>query len=84
MRRSVSPAAASAGTASIVRSRSSEPSSRFTSRQRAGDLQAVRVAPGLGQPLAHLGDAGDGVGGGRAPRDPARAEPGAGVARPAG
>ena len=44
--------------------------------QPAGDLEPVRVAPGLGEALAHLGDAGDGVGGGRTPRDPARSEPG--------
>ena len=49
MRRSVSPAAASAGTASIVRSRSSEPSSAFTSRSAPVTWRPSGIAPGLGE-----------------------------------
>ena len=83
-RRSVSPVAASAGTCSIVRSRSSEPSSAFTTGKRAGDLQVGRVAAGLGQALLHLRDARAQVAGHRAPRDPARAEGRERAARRAG
>ena len=76
MRKSVTPASTSAGT---LRHRGVEidaPSSVRTSRQRADDLEPGRVAALLVEQVAHRGDAGDGVGGGVAPRDPAGPEPG--------